>query len=593
VKARTNFTGTGKNMITEATRHQTDHHGEGLASADFTARVDSAKLVGGGVLTWNIVAGSGTLTWSQPLFIEFGTMPWRIRIAAGSKAGILAGSSLYVLLPFLSGPGAFADDVHPAGIWNYTVVNPYLMTTADVFPLLAPLRASGPDIMSKFFCIGKFAASDNTFILHNDCILSNGVPGAIAAGSVLGGSRVILTYGAMGTDWTNIGLAYAPRQRHLNLYVNGVLQLPARQDGAVASGYVAVADAHWQERPLGAGLPTDTLYGGITWIVAPSAGEVVTCELVSGSAGPPGPPGPAGGLDGAYNIDPSVVLSFGAAYQTPITLLEALDSFGAPPHYEVLASEPALGGFEILRSLLHPVVAARGKIASILDSEGNFGSSGIWLYNPYGYTTIQNEMEMDGPGYKNVMYFIGMEDNAGPTDAHDKLILACYPVELPFMDGNESNPEKLNLIRWLGYLRPDLIGTMGHNDDRGQVAINRWGEIASGWAKDFLHWYIFDFVFPFGSGSDVYDVTVALDMSVVTGYFMGGFATNPTEVSGHSNVFHHSNPSNAFVGDNPNELKLAVNVFTNNLEIRYGANLIGYTSHIVLFYSKEYEGGAP
>ena len=96
------------------TKHRrmfTEHQSEPFASSAMEMRISSAKITGGGLLTWDLAAT--TLTWSEDLYIHFPSIVGRVTIAAGNVAGIAADEALYFTLPYLTG-----DDVDPAGTWN-------------------------------------------------------------------------------------------------------------------------------------------------------------------------------------------------------------------------------------------------------------------------------------------------------------------------------------------------------------------------------------------------------------------------------------------------------------------------------------------
>jgi len=584
---------------TNVRRNQTTHQDDRLASPFFTARMRSARLTEGGTLTWDISGPTGTFTWSSPLYIEFPSMPWKIKInISGANPGfigsIAVGETLYLEIPFINDGGSNVDDVHPLGTWDVGVDPVLEYAYSAIQKSTGPIPNAGVS-GSQFFFIATRIENDQ-LVLHNDCILSDGVPGAIGSGSNAG-SRTIIT--APAADWEDIGILYAPNQKHLHVYVNGVYQLPARYDGAVVDGYLANANAQYREMPITGGDPADTLYGGIEWSTTPAdatpdTGEIVVFLLGSGAMGPPGPPGPPGGMQDAYDNGKSIDLDYdgGTNTQDPIDLeegLEATDINAVWP--QNVKNNPRLSVFEILRTVNHPHVDARQKVAFLIDSVGNIASSGVFCYNPEGLMTFENVLLNNGPGRKDGIYYAGMDERIGSDDPTNKYIIHFIDREV-LDNAGVDDPRRLQQLRQDPDVMPPAIwsGTL-----RGQFAVNEQGEVATGWARDFIRWHVFDILFPFQSGGDVYTTSFTLNSNVIedSAAFVGGFATHPID-SDEYEVFFHANPTNAYVGDNPYELKLAIEKVgsTRYLRVTYGANLINYTAKIVLFFSAEYAIGA-
>lgn len=588
---------------TSITRHQTRHQDENLASPILADRLRSARLTGGGNLTWDIAGGLGTFTWDAPLYIEFPSMPWKIQIDIngvnpGTLSSIADDEALYIEIPFIDDGGSNVDDVYPAGTWdvglNPTLVLPYTSIQKATGPISSDAVAA-----DQFFFIGIRTEGDQ-LVMHNDCILSDGVPGSLGSGSNAG-SRVI--FAAPPADWGDIGISYAPNQNLLHVYVNGVYQKPARYDGAVADGYLSIANADYKEIPITGGSVSDTLYGGIEWTTSPSdstptAGEIVTIILGGGAMGPPGPPGPAGGLQNAYDNGTGVDLDYdvGSHTQTQVDLEEGLDAADidtlAGPTYELL-NAPSLSALEVVRTANHPDANEQQKVAFIVDSIGNLGAAGAFLFNPHNLATLQTEMDGSGAGHGQGVFFVGMDNEAGAPTPEDKLIFHFLrQADLSGISiGAGGEARQLQQFRMNSLLTPSLAA----GELKGQLAVNKAGELATGWARDFVRWHVLDIVFPTNTGADVYATSFTLNADVIepTAEFIGGFATHPIDSDDYE-VFFHANPTNAYVGDNPYELKLAIETVgsTRHIRVTYGTNLIGYTSKIILFFSSEYSLGA-
>jgi hypothetical protein len=199
----------------------------------------------------------------------------------------------------------------------------------------------------------------------------------------------------------------------------------------------------------------------------------------------------------------------------------------------------------------------------------------------------------NGPGHRQGLYFIGCDDYAGATNPNDKLLWMFVPQAL--ISGTTIDPAKLQLLRQAGALAPRIDTDVLY----GQVASNKHGELATGWARDFMRWHIFDMTFPVPGGgvppADTYTTTFTINANVVetTATFLGGFATLPIDAND-TVVFFHANPTTAYLGGNPYELKLGMetNAGVRTLQVTYGSNLIGHLTRIVLFFSAEYESGA-
>lgn len=591
---------------TEVTRHQTIHHGERLASSDFTARMDSARLTEGGTLTWDISGGNGTFTWSSPLYIEFPTMPWKIKIdingaSPGSVASVAVGETLYIEVPFINDSGSNVDDVFPAGTWDVTTNPTLTLAYTAVEKSAGPIPTEGVE-GQRFFFIGTRIENDQ-FVLHNDCILSDGVPGAIGSGSGAGSRVIIAVSGA--EDWSDFGFLYPPNQRMLHVYVNGVYQKPARYDDSVVDGYFAIANADYKETYQTGGGAGDTLYGGIAWStgppdMTPATGEIVTIVLGGGAMGPPGPPGPPGGFQDAYDNGQTIDLDYDGTthVQDPVIIDEGLTDISASPSEVNGSPNPSLGVIKVRRSTSHPDSAVQDKVAFVVDSIGNIGGCGLFLFNPHELTTLENELADTGPGRKVGIYYAGMDEKAGAATATDKFIIHFLSRAVLDTIG-VTDPTQLQILRQNADAM-DPVFVAADSPLIGQFAVNQRGEVATGHARDFIRWHVLDVKFPSGvGGGDVFETDFTIDDDVIEddAEFIGGFATNPIDDDDYE-VFYHSNPTNAYVGGNPYELKLAIETsgtppgVTRKIKVTYGKYLVDYTSKIVLFFSGEYSTGA-
>jgi len=593
---------------TKASRYQTQHMGEEFASTVFTQRKMDARVTGGGIMTWNVTVGVGVFQWHGDMYIEFPTLDGAsIRLVQdnsgvggssdyGEVTGVDEGEVIYIILPYVT-----TDDVQPAGTWNISGTPVLDFTQNDVYVSSDPL--SDPGVTSENLFVLGIHSQDNQLFMRNDLVLNSGTPsgfgqGGIAGGRTVGTAQSDFGYAGAGT-YNDIGFDYLPGQRNIDVWVNGVLQTAGVSGGGV-DGYrdSSVADEADYYELVGTG--TGPFYRGIQFVTGnspisvPAAGEEIIVKANVGGQGPQGPPGPLGGLQDSYDEGNDVLLTYdgGTDTQTPVSLEEGLagSDLGAGPGYLLTPlGGVSLSALEVLRTNTHPEVSQRQKVAAILDSTGNLGAAGVFLFNPYGYGTLEQAMDVGAPPGRDGVFFFGMDDSVGASSKDDKVFFRY--IDASDLDGvGTTNPRQLQYVRQES---SNLEPRMSSGELFGQVAFNKHGEISAGWGKDFIRWYVLEVVMtPPGSVQDTNVMTpIPIDGSVIeiTTKFCGGTAILPYASAPEVQEFFHGNPTTAYVGANLYELKLALDDdgADRNLLITYGRYLDGNVVRIILFFSSE------
>lgn len=594
--------------VTKGSRYYTQHMGEAFASTVLTERKINAKITGGGILSWIVGGGVGVFQWHSDMYIEFPTLGTAmIRILEdnsgaggsatyGEKAGINEGDVIYITLPYLT-----TDDVQPAGWWNPALTPIYDFDETDVKVAANPLAVMGVT-NENLFVLG-FHAQDNQLFLRDGLVLNSGIPsgfgtGGFAGGRSVGTAQTDLGYAGAGV-YDDIGFDFLPGLRHFDVWVNGVLQTAGVAGGGV-DGYRNSSIVNTADFIEIAGTGVAPFYRGIEFVAGntptsvPAAGEEIIVKANVGGQGPQGPAGPLGGLQACYDEGKTILLLYngGTNVQSPIVLEEGLAAvdLGAGPAYPLVGSV-TLPAIEILRTVNHPEASQQQKLAAILDATGNAGLAGVFLYNPYGYGTLEQAMDAGAPPGRDGIFFVGMDDLVSAATKEDKLFFR-YMSAVELAAAGTTDPRQLQILRQES---TNLESGMSPGGVylRGQVVFNKHGEIAAGWGKDFIRWYVLEVVLtPPGAVADTNVMTpMPIDPAVIEPgtKFCGGTAILPYAAAPEIQEFFHGNPTTAFVGANLYELKLAIDDdgSNRNLLVTFGRELDGFTTRIILFFSSE------
>ena len=594
---------------TKTSRYQTQHMGESFASPVFVQRGDSARLTGGGVLLWTVTGTVGVFRWYSDLYIEFPSLGGcAIRLvsdnssvggsaAYGEVTAVAEGSSICLAVPYIT-----TDDVSSGATWNTTTTPIYDIDQTDLIVSADPLTATG--VTSENLFVLGYNAQDNQLFFHNDLVLSSGVPsgfgrGGIAGERVVGTSRTVSVLGYVSSSpynlYADIGFDYLPAAQTVDVWVNGVLQTAGVAGGGVA-GYrnsSIAGDCDYIEVVGTGGSP---YYRGIQFQTdrVPAAGEEIIVKANVGNQGPQGPAGPPGGLQDAYNEGQEITLATTGsptAVQTPVLLSEIIPAaaIGATPPRN-LYGDTLVPAIEVRRTPHHPDAAQRDEISAVLDSGGNLGVSGAFLYNGYNYGTLERAMRVGGGGRDGV-FFVGMSDHVGAADKDGKMF--CRFITATELEGSGPGAgDSASALQYFKQLSSVLAPRMVSGALEGQFAVNANGEVAAGWGKDFVRWHTLELLLSAGGSlADTNTVTYALSTAIIenSAKFLGGTATAPYASSPEIQEFFHANPTTAYVGANLYELKLALDDdgTDRNLRVTYGRYLDGHTVRILLFFSSE------
>lgn len=555
-------------------KHQTNHQGKTLASQVLETRRKSIILASAGKVSWD--ADSGTFAWESDLHLWHPTLASKVVVAAGSIAGVNNGESVYLTIPYLT-----TDDYPgtPSALWS--VASDYTATVS---------KGSNLDSSETLFVLGVFG-NDGRFYLCTGQVLGDG--DRTELGSFVRDVDQQVTVVTDGNTSAYSVFPYAAGQRQISVYVNGVLQMPAQSSGVEADGYMALADAHYQETQ-GAG--TSELFQQITFQTGfyPATGEVI---LIRSNPGARGATGPASitDLNEAYVEGETVTLvnneDGSEAVQTPVELVEDLltSAFttGDPLHPDNLESDVENLALVTKRSAVH---AAAGTIASMLSSGGDFGGMGVWLANANDYATLESILKADGG-----LFYLGVGQGLGAGETADKLVISPVDVASLLVGAGEKKPGLLS-ARKQGS-NPFQIGISGLTV-RGQTTINGKGELSAGTRQDHLRWLIFELDLPaFGPpGVTTVSPFLSIPNTVVedAALFLGAVVSAPY-ISGANTVYvcHHSNPSVTAIADNTKELKVSLIKLSGGgwqLDVTYGSDLGGQMARCALFFSTEYTG---
>jgi hypothetical protein len=541
--------------MTLVKQRQTQHQSLNLASAVRLLRRSWAFLTGGGVLNWTVTGGIGTLTWDAPLKVETPLSYLTLELVAGSVETVAQGEGIYVTLPALT-----TDD--PAG-------SAFSGATVQVTPAHGALPYD-----EQILPLG-YHANDGSdrLILLDGTVLSPGIPSTVG-GRVLSGSRHVLT--GTGEATYTLPFHFLTDQNQLNVWINGQLQVPGTETEGPPIGYLEADSADYVESD--SGTPPEGFSDQVVFQAGslPSEDDVVIFALSGGGQGPPGPAG-FGGLDDAYRAQSDIPLDLPNPSQVePVTIKEpaALGWVGGgyPPGFDARV-------LQVLRSSGH---SKEGPSLFALGS-GHVGLPGLVFFRGREGSTFLSEAE-GWPGSDLGLWILA--PGVGLPDPEGKWALT-------FLERGVSAPESVGELM-------DLLqgGDLHVSATRGQVAGNRYGELATGRGVDFIRWHILDVLLgSIGSGTTItLSPPLVFDESVIDpdSVFLGGFArlswfSGTTEVQD----FFHVNPS-AVAGGNPYELRFSLRTpitGPRELHATYGSGLIDSTVRVVLFFSHGYASG--